>query len=77
MASYDLTKLRVTKADLDPKEIEELTSPEAAVFIQDPLSYILKPDDEAAYDVDHGLLKGQPYWDPALKGSRPRMREFL
>ena len=49
--SFDLARLRVTKDDLNTREIEDLISP-AAKFIRDPFQYILKSDEELARDVD-------------------------
>ena len=54
-----------------------MTSPEAAVMIREPLKYILKSDEELAADVNNGLLRGQPYWDPVLRNSKAKKREFL
>lgn len=53
------------------------TSPAAAEIIRQSHRYILKDSEELARDVDSGVLEGRPYWDPALRGSRARMREFL
>ena len=52
-------------------------SAEAAPLIREPHRFILKTDDELARDRDEGLLRGSPYWDPVLKGSRSHMRQFL
>jgi len=60
LGSYDPLRLRVTKADLCPKEIEDLVSAEAAVFIRAPHRYIIKTDDELRQDADDGAMAGRP-----------------
>ena len=77
LGTYDITRLRVARGDLRPKEVATITSADASTFIRDPATHILKSDAELAADVDHGVLRGKPYWDPVLKGSRHNMIEFL
>jgi len=77
LAAYDPTKLRVTKADLAPKEIEDLVSPEARALAEDPDKFIIKDDAELADDVDHGRLPGRPCWDPVLRHNLDKKKEFL
>jgi len=76
LAAYDPTKLRVTKADLAPKEIEDLVSPEARALAEDPDKFIIKDDAELADDVDHGRLPGRPCWDPVLRHNTEKKRSF-
>ena len=52
VANYDPSRLRVTRGDLAPREIAELTSRRAAVFAEDPLKWILKSDAEIAQEMD-------------------------
>ena len=77
LGSYDPDNLRVTKGDLNPKEIQTLVSVEAAALISEPHRHILKSDAELARDQDEGLMRGTPYWDPLLKNSRVREEQFL
>ncbi|CAK0843206.1 unnamed protein product, partial [Prorocentrum cordatum] len=77
LGTYDISRLRVARGDLQPKEVSSITSATAAEFILDPATHILKSDAELASDVDSGALRGKPYWDPVLKGSRHNMIEFL
>ena len=77
LGSYDISKLRVTKGDLQPREIHELVSPATAEYIQEPRRWVLKGEEELAAASDAGELRGQPYWDPKLKHSRQNLSELL
>ncbi|CAK0891661.1 unnamed protein product [Prorocentrum cordatum] len=77
LGSYGIDKPRVSRGDLVPKDVASVTSPAAAKLIDAPHMHILKSDAELCADVDSGALRGQPYWDPILRGSRAKKLEFL
>lgn len=62
--SYDITRLRVTRADLTPKEVSTLVSPEVARTVEEAYKYIIKSDAELVVDEDGGVLRGRPYGHP-------------
>ena len=47
------------------------------MLIREQHRYIIKSDDELTQDREAGLLRGSPYWDPILKGSRSLKKQFL
>ena len=58
LAPYNPLKLRVTRGDLQPKEIESLVSDDARRMIAAPHEYILKSSEDLAREVDAGIRRG-------------------
>ena len=77
IAPYDLSLIRVARGDLDPKNVEEVVSPQAARYVTDPDCWIVKSDAELCVLTDHASRPLRPYWDPTLHDPRDNMREFL
>ena len=77
IGSYDASRLRVMRGGLTPQEIGGLASSEARRFIERPEEFIVKDSAELARDVDHGVLRGEPHWDPVLRASATKKIEFL
>ena len=46
-------------------------------MITAPHEYILKSSEDLAHDVDAGILRGRPYWDPQLRRSRQAKLDFV
>lgn len=77
VVSYDITKIRVCRADLTPKEIEDVVAEDIQRFIIDPDRWIVKSDEEILEIANSSDFPSRPYWDPQLRGSDANMKEFL
>eukprot|EP00971_Amphidinium_carterae_P110611 2191010-Amphidinium_carterae.1 len=74
---YCRDRLRVTKGDLQPKEIAQLTSPDACTYISDPYRWMVKSITERTELHNSGEMDGSPYWDASLRRSKKMKAEFL
>ena len=77
IAPYDFSLIRMARGDLDPKNVEEVVSPQATRYVTDPDRWIVKSDAELCDLTDHASRPLRPYWDPTLHDSQDNMREFL
>eukprot|EP00974_Lingulodinium_polyedra_P014527 1406473-Lingulodinium_polyedra.AAC.1 len=75
LADYDLSKLRVCKGDVVPKDLVKLVPPDVSCYYRHFKTCIERP----ASDLERILAEEslpEPYWDPTLRRSRTLRMEF-
>ena len=76
LASYDLSKIKVTKRLLKPRDARSVLPPSVAALLSNS-SVCIEKDAAEMQDTKSALVPKQPYWDPILKGSRSKRLEFF
>ncbi|CAK0825870.1 unnamed protein product [Prorocentrum cordatum] len=77
LASYDVTRLRVCKGDINPAPVTDLLPAEAACFLRHFQSQIELSEPEIAERVREAGGMPEPYWDPRLRGDAELRRDFF
>ena len=75
LAPFRAELLRVAKRRLDPKPVARLLPEHAAWYVDTFRTAMLKSEQELEHDRLQ-LAWAQPYWDPSLRASRRKRREF-
>ncbi|CAK0822646.1 unnamed protein product, partial [Prorocentrum cordatum] len=77
LASYDVSRLRVCKGDINPVPVTDLLPAEAAGFLRHFQSQIELSEPEIAERVREAGGMPEPYWDPRLRGDAELRRDFF
>ncbi|CAK0809347.1 unnamed protein product, partial [Prorocentrum cordatum] len=77
LASYDVSRLRVRKGDINPVPVTDLLPAEAAGFLRHFQSQIELSEPEIAERVREAGGMPEPYWDPRLRGDAELRRDFF